>query len=139
MEDITRDVVTDLYPLYASGEASADTRRLVEEFLKRNPEFAESLNESNRNLLPVYPPPSLPPDHEMKSLARARRYLSGPVWLLQLSLIFSSLAFARIVSDTSFDVSPRKFIITAAIAICFWIAFFVKLYRGRRAVLLRWK
>lgn len=139
MEDVTRDIITDLYPLYVSGEASADTRRLVEEFLKRDTEFARSLNEANRDLLPVYPPPPLPPDHELKTLQRARRYLAGPVWLLQLAMIFSSLAFARIVSDTSFDVSPRKFIITAAIAVLFWIAFFVKLYRGRRAVLLRWR
>jgi hypothetical protein len=69
-------------------------------------------------------------------LARqVRRNLSGPVWLLQLAMIMSGLAFARIVSDTSFDVSPRKFIVTAAIAPCFWVAFFVKLFRGRRSLM----
>jgi hypothetical protein len=41
------------------------------------------------------------------------------------------------VADTSFDASPRQVIITAAIAACFWIAFLVKLFRGRRAVLVR--
>jgi hypothetical protein len=49
----------------------------------------------------------------------------------------SGLAFGRIISDTSFDVSPGKFIITAAIAVCLWIAFFVKLIRGRRDFLVR--
>ena len=35
----TRDVITDLLPLYFSGEASADTRALVEEYFATNPEF----------------------------------------------------------------------------------------------------
>ena len=36
---VTRDVVTDLLPVYFSGEASADTRALVEEYFRGNPEF----------------------------------------------------------------------------------------------------
>src|SRR5580765_2521551 len=131
MQEITRDVITDLYPLYVAGEASADSRELVEVFLKNDPEFARSLSDGSGSSLTVYPPPDLPPDHELKTLARIKRRLGGPLWAMQLALIFSGLAFGRIVSDTSFDVSPRKFIITAAIALCFWIVFFVKLYRGR--------
>ena len=137
MENITRDVIADLYPLYASGDASSDTRRMVESFLREDPEFAQSLTETGRNSLAAYAPPSLPPDHELKTLGKVKRRLSGPVWLLQLAMITSCFAFGRIVSDTSFDVSPRKFIVTAVIAVCFWIAFFVKLFRGRRAVLVR--
>jgi anti-sigma factor RsiW len=137
MENVTRDIIADLYPLYVSGEASADTRRLVENFLEQDTEFARTLKDANRNLLPVYPPPPLPPDHELKTLAKVKRHLSGPVWLLPLAMLTSALAFGRIVSDTSFDVSPRKFIVTAMIAVCFWLAFFVKLFRGRRSVLLR--
>jgi hypothetical protein len=136
MENLTREIIADLYPLYASGEASPDTRRLVETFLAQDAEFARTLKDRGRDLLAVYPPP-LPPDHELKTLAKVKRHLSGPVWLLQLAMIMSGLAFARIVSDTSFDVSPRKFIVTAAIALCFWVAFFVKLFRGRRSLLLR--
>ena len=33
MTKITRDVITDLWPLYESGEASRDTRTIVDEFL----------------------------------------------------------------------------------------------------------
>lgn len=36
---LTRDVVNDLLPLYLAGEASKDTRVLVEEFFRENPEF----------------------------------------------------------------------------------------------------
>lgn len=135
MQNITRDIISDLYVLYSSGDATADSRRLVEAFLSADPQFAASLKESG-GTLPILPAP-LPPAHELKTLDRVKRQLSGPVWLLQLAIIMSGLAFGRIISDTSFDVSPRRFIITAAIAVCFWIAFFVKLVRGRRAFLLR--
>ena len=135
MQKVTRDIVSDLYVLYSSGDASADSRRLVEEFLGQDPELAASLRESG-GTVPISPNP-LPPAHELKTLDRVKRQLSGPIWLLQLALIMSGLAFGRIISDTSFDVSPRNFIITAAIAVSFWIAFFVKLIRGRRDFLVR--
>ena len=112
---------------------------LVEEFLAKDAEFARLLADGAKNSLAVCPPPALPTDHQLKTLARVKRRLSGPVWALLIAVIFSCGAFGRIVSDTSFDVSLRKFIITAAIALCFWVVFFIKLYRGRRSVLLRWR
>jgi hypothetical protein len=135
MQNVTRDIISDLYVLYSSGDATADSRRLVEEFLSHDPELASSLKESG-GTIPILPAP-LPPGHELKTLNRLKRRLSGPLWLMWLAMMMSGLAFGRIISDTSFDVSPRKFIITAAIAMCFWIAFFVKLIRGRRGFLVR--
>ncbi len=135
MQNITRDIISDLYVLYSSGDATADSRTLVEEFLSHDPELAASLKESG-GTIPILPTP-LPLGHELKTLNRIKRQLSGPIWLLWLAMITSGGAFGRIISDTSFDVSPRKFIITAAIAVCFWIAFFVKLIRGRRGFLVR--
>ena len=122
MENVTRDIIADLYPLYLSGDVSPDTRKLVEAFLGEDQEFARSLAETGRDSLAAYAPPSLPPDHELKTLAKVKRRLWGPMGLLQLAIITSCLAFGRIVSDTSFDVSPRKFIVTAVFAVCFWVA-----------------
>jgi hypothetical protein len=135
MQNVTRDIISDLYVLYSSGDATADSRRMVEEFLSQDPALAASLKESG-GTVPILPAP-LPPGHELKTLDRVKRRLAGPLWLLHLAIIMSCMAFGRIVSDTSFDVSPRKFIITAAIAACFWVAFFVRLIRGRRHFLLR--
>ena len=50
-------------------------------------------------------------------------------WPLFFAMVFSGMAFGRIVSDTSFDVSPRAFIATAAVAGVFWLWFFVRLVR----------
>jgi hypothetical protein len=139
MTGVTRDVIIDLWPVYASGEATADTRALVDTFLARDPELARSLQEGGDNLLASCEVPSLPPDHQLKTLDRVRRRLRGPIWLLQFAIMFSCFAFGRIVSDTSWDVSPRGFIVTALIAAGFWIAFLVVLFRGRRSVLIRLK
>jgi anti-sigma factor RsiW len=137
MATVTREVVSDLWPLYHSGEASADTRRLVEAFLADDPDLAARLRETSSDPLAACQPPVLSPDHEMRTLARLKQHLWGYPMFLRLALIFSCLAFGRIVADTSWDVSPRNFIITAAIAAVFWVAFAVSLFRGRRALLVR--
>ena len=137
MEKVTRDVIVDLWPLYVSGEASQDTRRLVEAFLREDAEFGRELRQDARGLLTGHDVPSLTPDHELRTLAQIKRRLTGPRWLLLLAMVFTMQAFGRIVSDTSFDVSPRKFIATAVVAACFWVAFLVRLFYGRREVLVR--
>lgn len=137
MENVTRDVIGDLWPLYASGEASPDTRVLIEAFLRKDPEYAQTLAEITRQRLTNIEAPSLPPDHELKTLALIQRRLTGPRPLLILAVVFTAVAFGRIVSDTSFDVSPRPFIATAVVAACFWVAFLVRLFKGRREVLIR--
>src|SRR4051794_18522755 len=114
---ITRPVVLDLWPVYLSGEASPETRALVEDYLRTDPEFARQLREDPLGGMAA---PPLPPDTETNAFARARSRLRGFPLLLHLAMIFSGLAFGRIVSDTSWDVSPRNFIILAAVAACFW-------------------
>ena len=130
---ITRPVILDLWPAYVSGEASAETRALVEDYLRGDPEFARQLR---NDPLAGVPPPPLPPEVETNAFARARRRMHGFPWLLNLAIMFSCFAFGRIVSDTSWDVSPRTFIIMAGIAVCFWIAFFVTLWRMRARIMI---
>ncbi|HXT70491.1 MAG TPA: hypothetical protein VN700_12080 [Vicinamibacterales bacterium] len=40
---VTRDVIYDLLPGYFSGEVSADTRAIVDEFLREDPEFRQMM------------------------------------------------------------------------------------------------
>jgi hypothetical protein len=131
---ITRDVITDLWPLFEAGEASRDTRALVKEFLDGDPVLARQLQAQSAEPLPPAAIPALPPDREAQALKQTRKILHGQDWLMLLAFIFSGLAFGRIVSDTSWDVSPRNFIITAAIAGVFWIAYLGRLYWIQRKV-----
>ena len=43
---VTRHVISDLWPLYESGEASPETQALVDAFLAQDPAFAKTLRES---------------------------------------------------------------------------------------------
>jgi hypothetical protein len=135
--NVTREVITDLWPVYVANEASADTRALVDEFLQQDPEFAQLLQENGAESLLKLAPPPLPPDRELQALSRTKRLLHGLDWslvFLFFSIQFSAFAFARIVSDTSWDVSPKNFIITAIIAGCFWVAYLVRIIWVRRKV-----
>jgi hypothetical protein len=137
MANVTRDVIHDLWPLYVSGDVSADTRALVDEFLAQDPELARDLRSGGGGLLGESLPAEPPPGHGLKTLRLVKRRLWGYPVFLQLAMIFSVMAFGRIVADTSWDVSPLNFIVTASIAAFFWIAFCVSLYRGRRTLTIR--
>lgn len=92
---MTRDVMTDLLPLYFAGEASEDTRTLVEQFFKDDPEFARLARTNPDHLLPLDPPIALNKDHEMRTLERTRRVVRWHGALLGLSafLLFLPLGF----------------------------------------------
>jgi hypothetical protein len=132
--NVTREVIHDLWPVYAAGDASADSRALVDEFLRQDPELAMLLQGRGEETLLRQAMPELPPDPEARALRRTKRLLHGWDWLLFMAIMFSCFAFGRIVSDTSWDVSPVNFIAVATIAGTFWIAFLARLVWVRKSV-----
>ena len=91
----TRDVVVDLWPLYVSGEASADTRALIEAFLAGDREFAERLREQEgAGLAPL--PLALPADHERATLLRIQKRRA------RQSMVVNSLALLISAAMTAF-------------------------------------
>lgn len=118
-----------------AGEASPDTQALVDAFLAEDLEFARLLRENGSRSLLSGAVPALPPGHEARTFVTLRKKLRGHPWLFQLAMLFSCFAFGRIIMDTSWDVSPRNFIIQAAIAAAFLVAYFVSLVRLRRKFL----
>ncbi len=103
MKPLTRDVVVDLWPLYASGEASADTRALVEAFLEQEPELGERLRGAmTADLKP--PALALPPDHERATLLLNQRRRA------RQSMIVNGLALLVSAAMTAFyiwSIVPR--------------------------------
>lgn len=67
---VTRDVIYDLLPAYFSGDASGDTRTLVEEFLATDPDMKKMADRFGR-LRPSGAAP-LPGEAEREKLAFAR-------------------------------------------------------------------
>ena len=92
--NITRDVVTDLLPLYFSGEASADTRVLVEAYFLQDPEFARLARSNPEADLPRTETPLPSKETEMQTLQRTRKLLSIRATLQGLAIFFTLLPFA---------------------------------------------
>ena len=132
---ITRDVIRDLIPLYQAGEASSDTKRLVEEFLKQDPEFGREVSEGTRmpfDTLPV----ELPAEHEIKTLERTKKMIRLRSWLMALAMFFTMLPFSFVIrlsgsEDTEkirwsmWSDAPVVAGFSLVAAIGFWIAFYV--------------
>ena len=71
--EITRNVILDLLPLYSAKEVSADTRALVEKYLKTDPELANVAKQLESMEKPQSIPVPLSQDDEMKAYRKARR------------------------------------------------------------------
>jgi hypothetical protein len=125
--NVTREVIHGLWPVYAAGEASADTRALVEAFLRQDPEFAGLLQRRGGEDQLRRDVPGPPPDQEARASRRTKRLLHCWDMLFFLAMLFSCQAFGRLIADTSWDVSPVGFIVLATIAGAFWVAFFTRL------------
>jgi hypothetical protein len=88
--DITRDVIKDLLPLYVSGEVSADTKALVEGYLRLDPELARAVAAAKALELPPTPPA---PTGEKTRLDETRRLLKQKTDTLIVAILFSVLPF----------------------------------------------
>jgi hypothetical protein len=94
---VTRDVILDLWPVYEAGEASAETRALVEEFLQQDPEFARLVRENGGTKALRPSSATLPRDAEMETLVRAQKLFSYRRSVLLLGLtLFGAGSFVRI-------------------------------------------
>jgi anti-sigma factor RsiW len=96
---VTRDVVMDLLPLYVAGEASADTRALVDEFLDGDPELRREVGEGRLDaLLSTGAAGSVPPDVELRALRRTRGLLRWQRLTYAWALTVSFLSFSTAIS-----------------------------------------
>jgi len=127
MAKITRDVISDLWPLYASGEATEDTRALVESFLADNPgcvaEFEATVE------LPAADG-AIAPDAEARALVRTKELMRGGRWLRFVrlgALVLTVLALVRFYADTL-----EIFLVRLGVATIAWALFAVLVLRERR-------
>jgi hypothetical protein len=124
---ITRNVISDLWPLYESGEASDDTRRLIDDFLEHDGEFSKLVRESPNTCRMVDLPP-LMPEKEVKTIQLTKRLLRlrDRLFIFAAFLTFTPLT----VYDTSWGggwvirdqpLAASALILAAAIA---WLGYF---------------
>jgi anti-sigma factor RsiW len=138
---VTRDVVVDLLPLYVAGEASADTRRLVEEFLGQDPELERQAREGQFEPLAVtgMPRAVVPPDIELRSLRRTHGLIRWQrltyAWALTFSFVSLTTAFSfegeRVHARLLLFEYPAVLVPCVALALSCWANYFVLRRRAR--------
>lgn len=98
---ITEPVVRDLHVLVEAGEASDDTRALVDAWLADHPALAEELRNAEGSLAaPARPPlPSLPPETELRALGRVKRLLRLRSWSMAFGFFFTGLPLSFIADS----------------------------------------
>jgi anti-sigma factor RsiW len=138
--NVTREIIIDLLPVYLAGEASMDTRALVESFLKQDPELAGRIRSQWMENMTKAVPSSLPPELELRALRRTRGLLGTQKWLLGLSCFLTAMLLSnefRIenghIAEFHFLIRnyPAAFSICAMLAAAFWISYFYFRHRLR--------
>jgi len=133
---VEREVIIDLLPAYFSGEASAATRALVEDYFREHPEFEQSARRAGGPLDALkVPAAALDPEKEKLALERARLVVETRSSFLWLAIFFTLMLGLFRVQDHKivwvlWDGSPVRGIIFSAMAGFLWLLYFYM--RGRK-------
>jgi len=125
--NVTRDVVKDLLAVYLAGDASADTRALVEQWLRTDADLARQVDEARRADLP--PVPAMEPSIEKRAFARTRKWLRIRMIVLGMAIYFSTLPLTVTFNSRGFqgllieDWAER--IVVLGVGAVLWVVYFV--------------
>jgi glycerol uptake facilitator-like aquaporin len=128
---LEREVIVDLLPAYFSGEASAATRALVEEYFREHPDFEQSARKAGNSLetLKVVPRP-LDAEKEKLAFERARMVTEARSSFLWMAILFTVMLFLFRIHDHKIvwvfwggkDSFPG--IAFSAVAVFLWLMYF---------------
>jgi hypothetical protein len=119
MNYIPRNVVRDLLPVYLAGEASSETRELVEYHLERDHELRELLESVEDTSAPQWPWPSAPDAAELRALDETTRLLNRKLLFCTASFSLTSVAMAMALERAHVWLATLLYLS----AICGWIFF----------------
>lgn len=89
--NVTKDVIKDLLPLYQEGEASPDTRRLVEEYLATDSDLRDQLAAPALGQKRLRVRAEI--DQALETLERTKRALRRQKWLQFFALLLTLAPF----------------------------------------------
>ena len=129
---ITHEVVTDLLPIYFSGEASTDTKSLVEEYFRDNPDFERMARSAGTPLetLRTVPPVAASSEIEKRDLEGVRCGLNRRKWTFGLSLFLTLSPLSFYFTHGQLFSRVGDFLWEAALdwsmAALFWFLYFAQ-------------
>ncbi|MCB9367472.1 MAG: hypothetical protein H6506_01880 [Calditrichaeota bacterium] len=110
--DITREIVLDLVPGYLAGDASPETRALVERYAQADP-YIRRVLDAGESFQDTLSPKIQTPDMEMETLKHTRS-------CVQRQVIFLALGIAGTMLAVSFGWGGTF------LAAGFWILYFLR-------------
>lgn len=141
--NITREVMTDLLPVYFSGEASEDTKRLMEDYFRQNPDFERIARSAARPLETLRATTPVAPEaaREKRDLQWARDGLFWRKLWFGVALVFTIAPFVSVYSHGHLDWSqiwsnPWPAVSAWSWALPMWVVSFARL--SRRTYILVW-
>ena len=96
--NVTREVVTDLLPIYFSGEASGDTKVLVEDYFRQDPDFERIARNAATPLETLRAARRIAPSAE-----REKRDLESVLWGLRRRTWLFGVSLFLTLAPLSFD------------------------------------
>jgi len=122
-EKIPQHVIIDLLPLYLAEEVSEETRSLIEEYLKTDPQLATLANQAkNAASLQEIPAP-INKETEMEAFKKVRKLMVQHNVFLALAVLTTFLTGMAFISLR--DEDPFAPFIMMGMAGIFWFAFFM--------------
>lgn len=127
--NITKDIVTDLLPAYLSKECSEDTKRLIEDYLRNNPEFSKEIFRMTDVSVAGKAPVLLDQKDEMIAFQKTQRLIRRRTFFIAFAVFFSLLPFSFFHTDKTtywlFLEAPYSAVGYWVAGLIFWVLFFI--------------
>ena len=125
---VTREVITDLLPLYRSNEASNDTRELVKSFLAQDPEFAKLVNAELTVTFPIQSLTTITKEEEMRTLEKTKQLFRKRNTFLNVAILLTCFTVAFKFDSTGvrwfWADAPQGAIACALFGLICWFGYF---------------
>ncbi|MEP7135195.1 MAG: hypothetical protein ABI904_09710 [Chloroflexota bacterium] len=122
---ITRDIITDLLPVYLAGEASDDTCKLIDEFLKQDPDFAKLIAEQETPL--AESPTIILKENEMQTLEKTKKLLWQRSMYMGFAIFFTLFTVAFKFGPEGvhwiWEGTPIQAVVCVAVGILMWVKY----------------
>jgi len=120
-EKIPQHVILDLLPLYLADEVSAETREMIEEYLKTDPQLAKLAEQAKHAPSLQEIPAPLNKETEMKAYKKGKKLMTQHNLFLLGAIFMTFLTAPATISLRDEDpIAPFLF---GGIALIFWVAF----------------
>lgn len=123
-EKIPQHVILDLLPLYLEGEVSDETRIMIEEYLKTDPQLAKLAEQAKHAPSLQEIPAPITKETEMEALKKVKKLLVQHNVFLGLAVILTLMMGISYIFLWDEPRGAQAPLVFGGMAAFFWVAFF---------------